>query len=90
MLGAIGKLTDQDYKDVLIPRLESIVHEQVARRHLPGRAQGYGSDYGGSVRGYLRQPYQSGAPLPAKRPDFGEKATWVGRSALPFGQNDYL
>jgi len=28
ILGAVGKLTDQDYKDVLIPRLESIIREQ--------------------------------------------------------------
>lgn len=27
VLSAIEKLTDQDYKDVLIPRLESIIHE---------------------------------------------------------------
>lgn len=31
---AVGKLTDQDYKDVLIPRLESIIREHGKARLL--------------------------------------------------------
>ena len=34
VLGATGKLTDQDYKEVLIPRLESIIHEHGKARLL--------------------------------------------------------
>lgn len=34
VLGAAGKLTDQDYKDVLIPRLESIIREHGKARLL--------------------------------------------------------
>ncbi|MFZ0930687.1 MAG: STAS/SEC14 domain-containing protein [Syntrophobacteraceae bacterium] len=34
ILKAVGKLTDQDYKEVLIPRLESIIHEQGKARLL--------------------------------------------------------
>jgi len=34
VLKAVGKLTDQDYKDVLIPRLESIIHEHGKGRLL--------------------------------------------------------
>ncbi len=34
ILGAVGKLTDGDYKDVLIPRLESIIREHGKARLL--------------------------------------------------------
>lgn len=34
VLSAMGKLTDQDYKDVLIPRLESIIREHSKARLL--------------------------------------------------------
>lgn len=34
VLSAVGKLTDQDYKDVLIPRLESIIREHGKARLL--------------------------------------------------------
>ena len=34
VLGATGKLTDQDYKEVLIPRLESIIREHGRARLL--------------------------------------------------------
>ena len=34
VLKAIGKLADQDYKDVLIPRLESIIREHGKARLL--------------------------------------------------------
>jgi hypothetical protein len=34
VLGAEGKLTDRDYKDVLIPRLESIIREHGKARLL--------------------------------------------------------
>jgi len=34
VLKAVGKLTDQDYKNVLIPRLESIIRDQGKTRLL--------------------------------------------------------
>jgi hypothetical protein len=34
VLAAVGKLTDEDYKDVLIPRLESIIREHGKARLL--------------------------------------------------------
>ena len=34
VLKALGKLTDQDYKEALIPRLESIIHEHGRARLL--------------------------------------------------------
>lgn len=34
ILGALGKLTDQDYKDMLIPRLESIIRQHGKARLL--------------------------------------------------------
>ena len=34
VLKAVGTLTDQDYKDVLIPRLDSIIHEHGKARLL--------------------------------------------------------
>ncbi|MGO9415940.1 MAG: STAS/SEC14 domain-containing protein [Syntrophobacteraceae bacterium] len=34
ILKAVGKLTDRDYKEVLIPRLESIIHEHGKARLL--------------------------------------------------------
>ena len=34
ILRAVGKLTDQDYKDVLIPRLDSIIREHGKARLL--------------------------------------------------------
>lgn len=34
VLRAVGKLTDQDYKDVLIPRLDSIIREHGKARLL--------------------------------------------------------
>jgi hypothetical protein len=34
VLSAVGKLTDQDYKDILIPRLESIIREHGKARLL--------------------------------------------------------
>ncbi|MGB7292171.1 MAG: STAS/SEC14 domain-containing protein [Thermodesulfobacteriota bacterium] len=34
VLAAVGKLTDKDYKDVLIPRLESIIHKHGKARLL--------------------------------------------------------
>jgi hypothetical protein len=34
ILGAVGKLTDEDYRDVLIPRLESIIREHGKARLL--------------------------------------------------------
>jgi hypothetical protein len=38
ILSAVIKLTDQNYKNVLIPRLESIIHEHGKVRH-PNTAQ---------------------------------------------------
>lgn len=35
VLGATGKLTDKDYKDVLIPRLEAIIRAHGKARLLP-------------------------------------------------------
>jgi hypothetical protein len=34
ILSAVGKLTDEDYKDLLIPRLESIIRERGKARLL--------------------------------------------------------
>jgi len=34
VISATGKLTDQDYKEVLIPRLEAIIHEHGKARLL--------------------------------------------------------
>ena len=34
ILTAVGKLTDEDYKDVLIPQLEAIIHEYGKARLL--------------------------------------------------------